>query len=75
MKEEWLLPGAVVPVTPETVVALINEIKRMIDMVGDMALQVADEREECAKVCESWGRWIGDGQLVATAIRARGNDA
>jgi hypothetical protein len=38
MKEEWLLPGAVVPVTPETVVALVNEIKRLIDMVGDMAL-------------------------------------
>jgi hypothetical protein len=112
MKEEWLLPGAVVPVTPETVVALINEIKRLIDMVGDMALVqhrpsgsyvawnntlcnplapaekqnlnawedgfasgVKAEREECAKVCEAWGRWIGDGQLVATAIRARGNNA
>jgi hypothetical protein len=72
MKEEWLMPGAVVPVTPETVVALINEIKRMIDMVGDMALQVADEREACAKVAEAWGQWIGDGQLVATAIRSRG---
>lgn len=35
MKEEWLMPGAIVPVTPETVVALINEIKRMIEMVGE----------------------------------------
>jgi hypothetical protein len=30
------------------------------------------EREACAKVAEAWGQWIGDGQLVATAIRSRG---
>lgn len=33
---------------------------------------VAAEREACAKVAEAWGQWIGDGQLVATAIRSRG---
>ena len=75
MKEEWLMPGAVVPVTPETVVALINEIKRMIDMVGDMALQVADEREECAKVAEAYeSRCDTCPSGVANAIRARGQD-
>lgn len=28
--------------------------------------------ETCAKVAEAWGSWVGDGQLVATAIRTRG---
>jgi len=32
---------------------------------------VAAEREECAKLAEAWGSWIGDGQLVANAIRTR----
>ena len=32
---------------------------------------VAAEREECAKLAEAWGAWIGDGQLVANAIRTR----
>ena len=38
MKEEWLLRGAVVPVDVETTAALVAEIKRLIDVVGDMAL-------------------------------------
>lgn len=73
MKEEWLLPGAVVPVTPETVVALINEIKRMIGVVGDMALKVADEREACAQVADSMDP-LQDGAIGA-AIRVRGHDS
>ena len=32
---------------------------------------VLAEREACAKVAEAWDGWIGDGQLVASAIRAR----
>ena len=32
---------------------------------------VTAEREACARVCEAWGAWIGDGQLVANAIRTR----
>jgi hypothetical protein len=32
---------------------------------------VAAEREECAKLAEAWGAWIGDGQLFANAIRTR----
>jgi hypothetical protein len=38
MKEEWLLRGAVVPVDVETTSALVAEIKRLIDVVGGMAL-------------------------------------
>ena len=38
MKEEWLFPGAVVPVDVETTAALVAEIKRLIDVVGGMAL-------------------------------------
>lgn len=38
MKEEWLMPGAVVPVDAETTAALVGEIKRMMNIVGGMAL-------------------------------------
>jgi hypothetical protein len=38
MKEEWLMPGAVVPVDAETTAALVGEIKRMMHVVGGMAL-------------------------------------
>lgn len=38
MKEEWLFPGAMVPVDMETTAALVAEIKRLIDVVGGMAL-------------------------------------
>lgn len=38
MKEEWLFPGAVVPVDVDTTAALVAEIKRLIGVVGGMAL-------------------------------------
>ena len=38
MKEEWLFPNAVVPVDVETTAALVTEIKRLIDIIGSMAL-------------------------------------
>ena len=38
MKEEWLLPGAVVPVDVETTAALVAEIKRLIGVVDDLKL-------------------------------------
>ena len=38
MKEEWLMPGAVVPVDVETTAALVAEIKRLIGVVGDLKL-------------------------------------
>jgi len=46
MKEEWLMPGAVVPVDIETIQALVEEIKRLIDVVGGMALNQQEERAE-----------------------------
>jgi hypothetical protein len=36
MKEEWLFPGAMVPVDMETTAALVAEIKRLIDVVGGL---------------------------------------
>ena len=38
MKEEWLFPGAVVPVDVETTAALVAEIKRLVDVVGGLVL-------------------------------------
>ena len=38
MKEEWLMPGAVVPVDVETTAALVAEIKRLIGVVDDLRL-------------------------------------
>ena len=43
MKEEWLFPGAFVPVDVETTSALVAEIKRLIDVVGGMALAQASQ--------------------------------
>jgi hypothetical protein len=38
MKEEWLFRGALVPIDAATTAALVTEIKRLIDVVGGMAL-------------------------------------
>ena len=38
MKEEWLFRGALVPIDAATTAALVAEIKRLIDVVGGMAL-------------------------------------
>jgi hypothetical protein len=43
MDEEWLMPGAIVPVDTETTQALVNEVKRMIAMIGDMTLSQQKE--------------------------------
>ena len=51
MKEEWLMPGAVVTVDAETTAALVAEIKRLIVIIGGMALKESVssfEREEAA---------------------------
>ena len=49
MKEKWLLPGAFVPVDVETTAALVAEIKRLIDVVGSMALAQPEERNFCQR--------------------------
>jgi hypothetical protein len=38
MKEEWLFRGALVPIDAATTASLVAEIKRLIDVVGGMAL-------------------------------------
>lgn len=45
MKEEWLFPGAVVPVDVETTAALVAEIKRLIDVVGGLILKKGPDYE------------------------------
>ena len=43
MKEEWLFPNAVVPIDAATTAALVAEIKRLIDVVGGMALAKVEQ--------------------------------
>jgi len=45
MKEEWLLQGAIVPIDAATTTALVAEIKRLIDVVGGMALEIFNQNE------------------------------
>ena len=45
MKEEWLMPGAIVPVNPDTTKALVDEIKRLIDVVGGLVLKQGPDYE------------------------------
>jgi len=45
MKEEWLMPGAIVPVNTDTTKALVAEIKRLIDVVGSMVLKQGPDYE------------------------------
>ena len=51
MKEEWLFPAALIPVDRETTHALVAEIKRLIDVVGGMAL-AQPEQEPVAWMIE-----------------------
>jgi hypothetical protein len=48
MKEEWLFPGALVPVDVETTAALVAEIHRLIGVVGGMALAQPAQPEPTA---------------------------
>ena len=54
MKEEWLFPAALIPVDRETTHALVAEIKRLIDVVGGMALS-QPEQEPVATVTSEAG--------------------
>ncbi len=65
MKEEWLMPGAFVPVDVETTAALVNEVKRLIGVVGSMAINqqrtwVGLTDEEQQELYDAWIK-IGDG--------------
>jgi hypothetical protein len=43
MKEKWLFPNAIVPVDVETTSELVAEIKRLIDVIGGMALKISNQ--------------------------------
>jgi hypothetical protein len=49
MKEEWLFPNAIVPVDVETTSELVAEIKRLIGVVGNMALAQCGHEETIVK--------------------------
>lgn len=73
MKEEWLFRGALVPIDAATTAALVAEIKRLIDVVGGMALAqpeqgpVAYVRGLLASRLTCWHRLTGaeSDELVA----------
>jgi hypothetical protein len=59
MKEEWLMPGAIVPVDPDTTKALVDEIKRLIGVIGGMALQTAAPVQEPGTLnIDRLGQWL-----------------
>ena len=61
MKEEWLFHGGVVPIDVETTAALVAEIKRLIDVIGGMAL--AQTQESVAFASHGVVNWIADKQF------------
>lgn len=66
MKEEWLMPGAIVPVDIDTTKALVGEIKCLIGVVGEMALQQAEKRQWVAMSDERIKRiFYNHGQFVS----------
>ncbi len=81
MKEEWLMSGAVVPVDVETTSALVAEIKRLIDVIGGMALAQPEERpwaglteEEVSKLIDQeigFNSCWGPEESFARAIEAK----
>lgn len=72
MKEEWLMPGAVVPVDVETTAALVAEIKRLISVVGGMALNqqrtwVGLTNEDRQKLADLY--WSDDELTIHSLLR------
>ena len=56
MKEEWLFHGAVVPIDVETTTALVAEIKRLIDVIGCMALAQPEQEPVGQLLEDAFGR-------------------
>lgn len=65
-KEEWLMPGAIVPVDPDTTKALVDEIKRLIGVIGGMALQAAAPVQEPLE--EEWIAYCWNKSLIGHRI-------
>jgi len=66
---EYTRPGAIVPVTPETVKILVDALRLAIEQAESA---VAAEREACAKVCDDLVLHQYSASGCAAAIRARG---
>ena len=72
MKEEWLFPGAMVPVDMETTAALVAEIKRLIDVVGGMALAQPEPKPTAQNFCPRCGKRTPDLTTIHTCTPPRG---
>jgi hypothetical protein len=71
MKEEWLFPNAAVPVDTQTTLALLVEIKRLIDVVGSMALaKPLEHRNFCSRCGKRRG---GDVNYMHTCTLSKEN--
>lgn len=70
-KEEWLFPGAVVSVDVETMQALVEEIHRLICLVGSIKLEqkpwvgLTDEELRQAYISVSGNEWCLGGMANA----------
>jgi hypothetical protein len=62
MKEEWLFPAAIIPVDRETTAALVAEIKRLIDVVGGMALAQPVQEPEPDELTIVYMSGLNDGK-------------
>ena len=68
MKEEWLFHGALVPIDAATTAALVAEIKRLIDVVGGMALaqpELVGWQYREANDDGTWRAWLGCDKRLA----------
>ena len=64
-KEEWLFPGAVVPVDAETTQALVEQIHRLIRLVGSIKLEQAEQAEQKPVAQPAIAPWVmlTDGEI------------
>ena len=71
MKKEWLMPGAVVPVDAKTTAALVAEIKRLIGIVGGMALNIQPAQPSKPltdeQIMEMYNEPRSDAEMIAFA--------
>ena len=61
-KEEWLFPGAVVPVDAETTQALVEQIHRLIRLVGSIKLEQAEQKPVAQPAIAPWVM-LTDGEI------------
>ena len=69
MREEWLFPGAIVPVDVETTASLVTEIKRLIDVVGGMALAQPEQPKVRTGDCLLVGVCASEGHKIQPQLK------